>query len=131
MTEGKSVGAFYDQFAALLHTVVTHREQTTVIALNAIGYALEHLTKCKQFDDFRQKVVSATPVSPQEFLHVAAEFQKEHQTFQSNLLLGFALALSRFDHIKHVLLERKGSNGKPLKYESSWIKYAALHSTQS
>jgi hypothetical protein len=130
---GKPADQFKDQFSVLLSPVIKHDKQNTVIALNAIGYTLEHLTKCGDFDEFKAKVTNATPVSPQEFLDVTTSFQAKNDDpklrYGANLLLGFAQALCECKSIQWVLLERKGSNGKALDYESSWIKYAAVKDT--
>lgn len=129
---GKSVKAFEDQFTTLLTHAIRHSKQNMVVALNAIGYTIETLTSsAAEYADFQTKVQAATPVTSKEFLDVATSYHAKKESFGANLLLGFAQALLKFSCIHHVLFDRRGSNGKPLHYESSWAKYLVFQKSLS
>jgi len=130
--DGKSWTVFQKQFHQLLAKLFRHKSQTTVVALNAIGYAVLGMTHSKNKWDgqpaFASRVKDGKTFSPAELLHATEQFYAvcPDGHWDANLLRGFAAACSQTaldSALSKVLLERKKANGKALPFEVSWIKY--------
>lgn len=126
--DGKSVECFQEQFESVLKTVLAKvdEDELTLIALNAIGYTVNNLTQNEEYAELQTKVANAQTISPRDLLQATQTYHTKVGSFGSSLLLGFARAVKSYPRIQHVLLDRRGKNGKALPYESSWIKYTVF-----
>lgn len=152
---GKAIEIWEKQFNLLLKPLFATDDQDTLVLMNAIGFIFIPMTaaqeerkeynekgeKIKKMCDlepyegkavFTEKIKKGEPMSPAELMGYVNAYRQSRgegaKHWGADMLYGMCKSLQSITRIKKVYCERKGSVGKSLPYETSWVKYMVLTS---
>lgn len=150
---GKAIEAWTEQFDKLLRPLFATDDQNTLVLMNAIGFIFIPMTAAEEEvkernekgekvikmsplkhyegkEEFTKKIKNGESMSPDELMGYVSGYRetRAEKHWGADMLFGMCKSIKSIHRIKRVFCERKGSVGKSLPYETSWVKYMVLTS---